>query len=183
MKEQFARFWQQRTPREKGFLSLLTVAVVVIGVVPAVLSPIQEAFSDQSERMAKLREAYEATPDMLARYTKLVARRKEVENFYKGANLSSDPMNHLETLLKDVAQAGGTYNVTPKPGVPLTGKYAHKSFAVNFQTTSYENLTAFLRALTGGSQPMLLSEIKLDKPATSHLINVSLVVSGFEVVK
>ncbi len=43
-----------------------------------------------------------------------------------------------------------------------------------------ENLSAFLKELTTGTQPMLLSAITLDKRGAADTITVQLEVSGFE---
>lgn len=182
MKEKLITFWQQRTPREKVISALAVALIVVLVVYPSVIAPIQAAFAEQSRKLKELKITYTVTPDILARYTKLVARRKDIESFYQRANVSSDPLTHLETLLRDTAKASGTYNVTPREGVQLGGKYAHKFFVVNFQTASYENLTEFLKALTSGTQPMLLSQISIDKRGSSEALNVQLEVSGFEAI-
>jgi Tfp pilus assembly protein PilO len=183
MKEQLITFWKQRTAREKGILVAAAIFVFCVVIYPTVLAPIQEAFSEQSRQLTELKNTYEATPEILARYSNLVARRKDVDAFYSRADLSADPLTHLETLLRDTAKAAGTYNVgTQKEGIPLGNKYIHKFFTVNFQTSSYEDLSAFLKALTNGPEPMLVSQINLDKRSGSETLNVQLEVSGFEAV-
>jgi hypothetical protein len=89
-------------------------------------------------------------------------------------------LSYLEGLLKERAQAAGSYEVTPRQGIQLGGKYTHKFFLVKFKTSSYENLVDFLKALTGGKQPMLISQINLDKQVSGETLNVQLEVSGFE---
>jgi type II secretory pathway component PulM len=175
-----ATYWNQRSPREKviGVVAIAFLAVTV--VYPSLIVPIGEAFSEQSRKLRELKNTYSVTPDILERYSKLVARRKDIDSFYSKVDLSSEPLSYLESLLKDTAQAGGTYNVTPRDGVQLGGKYSHKFFVVNFQTASYENLVAFLKALTSGKQPMLISQINLEKRAGGENLNVQLEVSGFE---
>jgi hypothetical protein len=51
---------------------------------------------------------------------------------------------------------------------------------VNFQSTSLESVAAFLKELTTGPQPMLISQINLDRRAATSTLNVQLEVSGFE---
>jgi hypothetical protein len=53
---------------------------------------------------------------------------------------------------------------------------------VNFQTASMENLAAFLKELTTGAQPMLISQINLDKRSGAEALSVQLEVSGFEAI-
>jgi type II secretory pathway component PulM len=183
MKEKLVAFWKQRTGRERIILAAATLFAACIMIYPMLFAPIQEAFSEQSRQLTELRNTYETTPDILARYANLVSRRKDIDAFYSRADLSSDPLTHLETLLRDTAKAAGTYNVgTQKEGIPLGNKYIHKFFTVNFQTSSYEDLSAFLKALTSGPQPMLVSQINLDKRSGSETLNVQLEVSGFEAV-
>jgi type II secretory pathway component PulM len=180
IKSKVAAFWSQRTPREKVFASIAIVFLMVTVVYPTFIAPIGEAFSEQSQKLRELKNTYTVTPDILERYSKLVSRRKDIDAFYSKVDLSSEPLSYLESLLKDTAQASGTYNVTPRDGVQLGGKYAHKFFMVNFQTASYDNLVAFLKALTSGKQPMLISQVNLDKRAGGENLSVQLEVSGFE---
>jgi type II secretory pathway component PulM len=183
MKEKILAFWKQRTPRERVILSMASLFVAVVVVYPSVIAPIQGAFSEQSRQLKEIKNTFEVTPDILNRYAHLVARRRDIDAFYTRADLSADPLTHLETLLRDTAKAAGTYNVsTQKEGIPLGNRYIHKFFTVNFQTASYEDLAAFLKALTSGSQPMLVSQINLDKRSGSESLNVQLEVSGFEAV-
>ena len=180
MKENFLKFWSQRSSRERALLGGLAVLFVFMVIWPAVVKPISEAFARQSRELEEITLTYTAAPDILARYSKLTARRKDLEKFYSGVDVSSDPLSYLERLLRDTAKASGTYNVTPREGTQLGGKYAHKLFIVNFQSTSLENVAAFLKELTTGPQPMLISQINLDRRATTSTLNVQLEVSGFE---
>lgn len=169
-----------RNPREKVLLGGLSVFVAFMVIWPAIVQPISQAFARQSQELEEITLTYTAAPDILARYSKLTARRKELEKFYSGVDVSSDPLSYLERLLRDTAKASGTYNVTPREGNQLGGKYAHKVFVVNFQSTSLDNVAAFLKELTTGPQPMLISMINLDRRATTNTLNVNLEVSGFE---
>ncbi len=182
MKEQFTTFWSNRSAREKALLGGLFVVFIFMVGWPAVVKPISDAFARQSQELDDITLTYTAAPDILARYSKLMARRKELEKFYSGVDVSSDPLSYLERLLRDTAKASGTYNVTPREGTQLGGKYAHKLFMVNFQSASLENVAAFLKELTTGPQPMLISQINLDKRATTSMLNVQLEVSGFETI-
>jgi type II secretory pathway component PulM len=181
MKERIANFWRQRTQREKVVASLALLLFFITVVYPTFVSPVVSAFASQSERLGDLKRIYATTPEVLEKYAGMVARRKDIDSFYGQADLSADPLSYLEGLLRDTAQAAGTYNVTPREGVQLGGgKYVHKFFAVNFQTASYENLAAFLKALTTGKQPMLVSQINLEKRSGADALTVQLEVSGFE---
>ena len=180
MKEQILKFWSERSLRERAMLGGLGVFFAFMVLWPAIVQPISRAFARQSQELDEITLTYTAAPDILARYSKLTARRKELEKFYSGVDVSSDPLSYLERLLRDTAKASGTYNVTPREGTQLGGKYAHKLFVVNFQSTSLENVAAFLKELTTGPQPMLISQINLDRRATTSTLNVQLEVSGFE---
>ena len=180
MKEQLMTFWTERSPRERLLLGGLGIFFSFMILWPALVQPIAQAFARQSQELEDVTLTYTAAPDILARYSKLMARRKELEKFYSGVDVSSDPLSYLERLLRDTAKASGTYNVTPREGTQLGGKYAHKLFIVNFQSASLENVAAFLKELTTGPQPMLISQINLDRRATTNTLNVQLEVSGFE---
>jgi type II secretory pathway component PulM len=180
VKEHIQKFWIERSPRERLLLGSLGVFFAFIVVWPALVQPISQAFGRQSQELEEISLTYTAAPDILARYSKLMARRKDLEKFYSGVDVSSDPLSYLERLLRDTAKASGTYNVTPREGTQLGGKYAHKLFIVNFQSASLENVASFLKELTTGPQPMLISQINLDRRATTSMLNVQLEVSGFE---
>lgn len=182
MNEQLKNFWQNRNPRERVLLSVLSIGLGLMILWPALITPVQGAFRKQSSELEDITLTYTAAPDILARYSKLVNRKKELEKFYSGVDVSSDPLSYLERLLRDTAKASGTYNVTPREGTQLGGKYAHKLFMVNFQSSSLDNVAAFLKELTSGPQPMLISQINLDRRPTTSTLNVQLEVSGFETV-
>lgn len=180
MKEQLQKFWFERNPRERVLLSGLGVIALFMILWPGVVQPVMARFDRQSRELEDITITYTAAPDILARYSKLMNRRKELEKFYSGVDVSSDPLSYLERLLRDTAKASGTYNVTPREGTQLGGKYAHKLFMVNFQSSSLENVASFLKELTSGPQPMLISQINLDRRPTTATLNVQLEVSGFE---
>jgi type II secretory pathway component PulM len=180
VKEKVENFWLERTSRERAMLAGVGIFCTIMLVWPLFVQPISRAFARQSQELEDLTLTYSAAPDILARYAKLTARRKDLERFYSGVDISSDPLSYLEKLLRDTAQASGTYNVTPREGTNLGGKYAHKLFMVNFQSASLENVASFLKELTTGKQPMLVSQINLDKRQSTSTLNVQLEVSGFE---
>jgi type II secretory pathway component PulM len=173
--------WAKRTPREKVIFVVAGIFLSVFVGYPAIVSPVVGAFSAQSARLERIHKAFEQTPKSLERYKTLLGRRQEIDAFYAKADISAEPLSHLEGLLRTVAQAApGSYNIAPKEGVPTAGKYTHRLIDVSFQTSSYENLVAFLKELTGGKQPMLISRIDLTKAANGSVLSVKLDVSGFE---
>lgn len=180
MKEELLAFIQQRTPREKAMGAVAIITLASMMLYPLLVAPVREAFARQSKQLEDLSMTYNVTPAVLTRYAKLLTRRQDLEKFYSGVDLSADPLSYIEKLLRDTAKASGPYNVTPREGSTLGERYVAKIFLVNFQTTSMENLSAFLKELTTGTQPMLLSAITLDKRGAADTITVQLEVSGFE---
>lgn len=183
------------TPRVKSTLSklkpreaVLLVAALAIGVGMGVYSyiiePAAALFEAQKKEFKALTDTSEVAPSILARYLKVAERRKEIEQFYDKVDIRVDPLTHLEKLLREVARvAPGSYTVSPRDGLQLAGgRYAHKIFMVKFETASLENLTDFLRVVTEGQQPMLISLINLEKRPTSESLMVQIEVSGFEAV-
>jgi type II secretory pathway component PulM len=159
--------WAKRTPREKVIFVVAGIFLSVFVGYPAIVSPVVGAFSAQSARLERIHKAFEQTPKSLERYKTLLGRRQEIDAFYAKADISAEPLSHLEGLLRTVAQAA-------------PGSYTHRLIDVSFQTSSYENLVAFLKELTGGKQPMLISRIDLTKAANGSVLSVKLDVSGFE---
>lgn len=183
LKTNLNALWSKRTGREKGIFVVALVLILVVFVYPTFIEPVFAAFREQSTQLARVRKAFEETPKSLERYAKLLSRRKDIDAFYSKADISAEPLSYIEGLLRTIAQAApGSYNVSPKEGIPLAGKYTHRFIDVSFQTTSYENLVAFLKELTNGKQPMLISRIDLVKSPGSEILSVKLDVSGFEPV-
>jgi|GEM_PF-1783645 len=180
---QVKRYLSERTPRE---LAIGAVAIALAALMLAysfIVEPTALAFERQAAAFKDLSNTRSVAPSILARYAKLAARRKEIEQFYEKVDVRANPLSHLERLLREVANvAPGAYNVSPREGVQLGGKYAHKIFIVKFETVSLNNLAEFLKALTAGDQPMLISQINLEKRATNDMLSVQLEVSGFEAV-
>lgn len=179
-----AKIWQgieQRTPREKVMMAGAALLVAGLVLYPAFVEPIQAAFARQSSQLEALDKTYELVPAVLDRYQKLQARRSELEKFYSEINVSEDPLAYLEKLIRDVAQAKpGEYGANPREGSSRGEKYSTRSFNAHFQTTSMENLSRFLKALTTGSQPMLLSSISLERRGSGESLYVQFEVSAFE---
>jgi hypothetical protein len=180
---QVRNYISERSPRELAIALIAVVLLAVMGFYSFVIEPTAAAFERQAAAFKDLSNTASVAPSILGRYAKLAARRMELEQFYEKVDLKANPLSHLERLLRDVASvAPGAYNVSPREGVQLGGKYAHKIFMVKFETTSLDRLTAFLKALTTGEQPMLISQINLEKRPTSDALSVQLEVSGFEAV-
>ncbi len=180
---QIKKYISERTPRELAIGSLAAVLLAAMLVYSVVVEPTAAAFERQAAAFKDLSNTASVAPSILGRYAKLAARRKELEQFYEKVDIKANPLSHLERLLRDVANvAPGAYNVSPREGVQLGGRYAHKIFVVKFETMSLDNLTAFLKQLTAGEQPMLISQINLEKRPTNDALSVQLEVSGFEAV-
>ena len=173
-------FLAKLSPRERWLGLAALVVVFLMAFTSLIVKPFKIAFAEQSSEFTELTTTYDVVPEILSQYGKLVARRKEIEGFYEKIDLKSDPLTYIERLLKDVAQVpAGAYSVTPRDGVPLGERYAHKMYSVQFETTNQQSLAKFLKELTTGSQPMLLSQINVDKRLSSESLRVQLEVSGF----
>jgi hypothetical protein len=173
----------QLSMRERILAVVAVLVVITMVTYSMVIAPSIQAFATQRVNLKDLETIYDVAPDILGRYAKLVSRRREIEGFYEKVDLKSDPLSYLERLLKESAQipAGG-YSVTPRDGVQLGERYLHKIYTVKFEIADWKNLLRFLKDLTSGSQPMLLSQINLDKRQTSDSLNVQLEVSGFAAI-
>jgi len=181
MKDKILELLRQRTPREKVMLFAAGVILAFMILYPLVVEPVQEAFARQSAELESLSNTFSKAPILLERYETRQARRAELEKFYSQVNVSEDPLAYLENLIREVAKAKpGEYGANPRQGSSRGEKYAMKSFNAFFQTTSMENVAAFLKALTTGSQPMLLSSISLERRGSGETLYVQFEVSGFE---
>lgn len=184
MTEKLLDLFRQRSPREKVMLCAAGLIIAFMVLYPLIVEPVQEAFARQSEQLQSLSHAYSKAPMVLERYATLQSRRNELEKFYSEINVSEDPLAYLENLLRDVAKAKpGEYTANARQGSSRGDKYITKSFNASFQASSMETLAAFLKALTTGSQPMLLSSISLERRGSgSETLYVQFEVSGFEAI-
>ena len=79
-----------------------------------------------------------------------------------------------------MAQVPSGYNVDERTQPSLAEKYTHKAYVIRFETNNMENLTAFLKALVYGEQPMVLSRISLEKRLATDSLSVQLEANSFE---
>lgn len=183
VKEEISKFWEARNPRERVLLGGLGLLTACLLIWPAVIQPVLKAFESQRQALEQITLTYAGTPDALKNYSRLLTRRQELEKFYGGVDLSSDPLSYLEKLITETAKVpSGVYTVTPRETQEIGKKYRHKIFLVKFPSSSMDNVAAFLQALTTGPQPMLISQINFDKRMTAENLDVQLEVSGFEAI-
>lgn len=180
-KEKVKSSYNALSKRERVLLVLGVVGVVGIAFYLYGILTVLELFSSQSKRMADVKQALDVTPDMLARYGKLLGRRKEIESFYDKINLKEAPLTHIENLLKTKANATpGSYTVQPRAFPDFAGKYEHTGFIIKFTSSNLDSLVTFLRELTKGQQPMLLTQINIERQISSNTLSVTVEVSGFQ---
>jgi Type II secretion system (T2SS), protein M len=173
--------FQKLSGRERWLIVGGVITLVGMGIYTFLVTPVQEAFTRQARARAELEKSLEVVPDMIGRYAKLVRHRQEIESFYEKLGLQKPPLTHLEDLLRSTAKiAPGSYTVTTRNQPDFAGKYKHLSYAVRFDTTSLENATSFLRELVKGDQPMLLSQLTIERKLSSDSISVQVEVSSFE---
>jgi len=174
--------FRRLSPSERVYAIAAAVIIFALTFYSFVISPTQEAFARQASELHEMRNTFDFTPDVLTRYSKLEARRKEIKQFYEKAGMKAEPLTHLETLIRDVMKLPrGAYTLTPgQERLQPDGEYVHRIISVKFDTTSLEDLSRFLHDVVAGAQPMLISQISLDKRLSSDVLGVQLEVSGFE---
>ena len=187
MLERLKKILQEKFP-SMTFSSRETTLITVIGlgfalyiIFTFIISPTSEAFAKQYERLKSIQQTLEVAPDMVQRYSKLLARRSEIEKFYERIEAKESALSHLESLLLNVGKVQpGTYTVNQRPQPDFADKYKHTAFIVKFDIGNLENLASLLKDIAQGSQPMLLSQISLEKKMSADILSVQLEVSAFE---
>lgn len=173
--------WVKLSGRERGIVVAGILVLIFIVVHVVVYTPIKERFVQQQRKQAEIHRTIEVIPDMLGRYSLLLGRRREIEQFYEKLDLRKPALSHLEDLLRNVANVpSGSYTVTTRTQPDFAGKYKHESFLVRFDTSSMENLAAFLRNVVQGQQPMLLSQITIERKMSADALSVQVEVSSFK---
>lgn len=175
------RAWTKMSTRERGIILVGMLIIVALVLHSVVYTPIKARFVQQSNRQTEINRAIDVLPDMLSRYSQLLDRRSEIEKFYEKLDLQKPALSHLEDLLRNVANVpSGAYTVTTRNQPDFAGKYKHTAFLVRFDTSSMENLAAFLRNVVQGQQPMLLSQLTIERKLSADSLTVQVEVSSFE---
>ncbi|NLF26234.1 MAG: hypothetical protein GX589_11340 [Deltaproteobacteria bacterium] len=165
--------------RERIALGLMLV-LAFVWVIYKFYGVVSNAFLAQSARLSTANSNCRALPFVLERNFKLESRKKAIEKAYQEAQVISEPLAQLETLLKSKPAIDRSFSINDSEPRRFGGKYEQHTFTVRFNISDYPQLVDLLKELTGGPKPFMLKEIKITKTRGGQRLEVGLEVSSIK---
>lgn len=167
------------TRREQAIVVSGIIALFVILVQITVIDPVFAFLEQQQVELEETRKEMNALPNVLARYQRLVQRRKNIEELYKAIEMSEGAFAHLEKLIKEKAGIpAASFDI--KEGLPIKFgmDYEQLPYTISFKITDYNRLIDFLEEIVNGSKPLVISTLDMQKSRLGDHIRVSMQVNS-----
>lgn len=185
MKEKLQELWKQirgysdkMSTREWGLISVAGAAIVIVLALEA-YGQIAAYFNEQALRLNQVEARLGETTNSLQKYLDLKARRDAIESRYREVAVQDDAVSHLENLIKTKAGIQqGLFTIRDSPANPFGGNYEQLPFSVKFNTTNLQALVDFLREVTEGPKPLVLSRLDLNRRRGSDRLDVEISLSS-----
>ena len=166
------------TLRERGIIWLCVVVIIGLGAYSAG-GGIYGAFTEQLAERERVERDYRSVLVLVERYSKLDKRRLEIEARYQKFEVKEGVLSYLERLVKEKGNVqAGRFKITSGKEREFGGNYVQSPFRIKLDTTNLNELVAFLKELTDGSQPLILTELDIQKNLVSNQLSVELDVSS-----
>ncbi len=164
--------------REWILIALASLVIVCIALIE-IYGAVASYFEDQSVRLTQLETRLGSTNSHLQKYLDLKARRDAIESRYREVEIQEGALSHLENLIKTKAGiAQGLFTIRDSPASPFGGNYEQLPFMVKFNTTNLQALVDFLREVTEGPKPLVLSRLDLNRRRGSDRLDVEVALSS-----
>lgn len=177
LQEKIKEWFTSLSEREKGMVLVAVIVTLMVGI-ENVYTPINERMTKQAKELDRLNKELQALPYALERYTKLQASKDLVEREFKGVEMKEGALAYLEGLVKTKAGIAEGFTIRDRTVRKFSEKYEQVPFAVNFRITDFPRLITFLEALTGGEQPLIVSQIELTRSRKADNLDVKIEVSS-----
>ena len=168
--------WRGRSNRER-FLILLgmtSISIILFGQI--VWLPISAAFTQQEVRLQEAERDLQNLPDVIERYLKLRARKTQLEKEYKNLEVKDgNEVSYLEKLLKKDPEIGNDFDIKERGDQKnaIGNEYAEIPFTVTLHTKSLESIVKFMTDVSYGEQPMIITNIDMERnPTTAYFTGV-----------
>ena len=161
LKEQYSKL----SP-EKQKLSLAVLIGIPIVIAFSIYSPIIEAFSSQSIELEEIQKKVTSViPVELKNHFRLKNLRSDIEKEYKQIELHEGTLSYLEKLVKDQIGVNQDYFSIDdnQPPQPFGSIFERTPFTIRFKTSNLEKMTSFLKELSYGKQPFLITKLDMTK--------------------
>lgn len=154
--------------------SLLFVLIAI-----EIVSQIDAFFDEQTLRLTQVEERLGQTTNSLQKYLDLRARRDQIESNYREVAVQEDVLSHLENLIKNKAGIQqGLFTIRDSPPNPFGGNYEQLPMSVKFTTTNLQALVDFLREVSEGPKPLILSRLDLNRRRGADRLDVEISLSS-----
>ena len=170
------------TQREKIIIIVAVCAAVFMGLYQ-IYEPIRESFKAQTAKLVTLDENMRGVGVSIERYMKLKARRDKIEAEYKGIEFKEGALSHLETMLRSKSGITNGFQIKDNQPKEFAGNYEQTPFNIKFTTVSLDSLIDFLKELTHGPRPLIVSKIDLQKSKFADRLEVDIDASSIKRVK
>jgi hypothetical protein len=168
---------QALTEREQKIV-ILCVVVLVIAAVGWVGQTASEAFDDQASRIAKAELQLSKLASEIVQYTKWKQKKDAIEERYRRVEIKEGVPSHLENLVRTKAEITRGFSIKDLGVREFGREYQQEAYTIAFATANLESLVGFLKELSFGSRPVLLSQLDIEMPAHRSALDVRLEVAA-----
>lgn len=160
----FRAWYGKLSKRERHLLSAPLIVVALLLVYVILYRPVASAFAAQRSELAEADLEIKRISALLDKYTRLRAKRQEIENQYREIEIKEGGLTLLENLIRtklDAAPGSFTIKERDNPSREFGGNYEQQPFNVRFNTTDLGKLVYFLQEMVHGPKPLILRKIDI----------------------
>ena len=169
--------------REQSILAL-GAAGLIFFLLSQVYGLVDTALTSQSEIRASLKRDSANAPILIERYLKLKQRHENIESRYKEVNIDEGALSYIENLIKTKAGIGNDpFTIKENEPRAFGGNYQQVLYPIKFNTTNLPGLVEFLREITLGKRPLVLSRLSLTRRKGANRLEVDMDVSSIRKAK
>lgn len=159
--------------REQSIVVTGVVVLVAIGLNQA-YTPISDAFGRQDDRLAELQRYASAAPAVIERYSRLGARKEQLEKRFKEIEFKEGALSYIENLVRQQPGVAPGFDIREGTTKEFGKSFEQQPFIVRFQTTNAAGFVEFLRSVARGERSLLISKLEIQKPRRGDRLEVDL---------
>jgi hypothetical protein len=191
VKRRAAEELRKLSPREQALL-LLAVLGVLAYFFFQLTSAVRQRFADQAAELEKIEAMRhevlgssegDRSPGALQRYLELKSRKGALEAQFKDADIKEGERSYIENLLRTKAGVSERYDIKDEPLKDFGTDYQLAPFTVRFTAMSLKGNIDFLRELTNGPHPLVITELDARKGQVGDKVNITIGLLSIHKVK
>jgi type II secretory pathway component PulM len=179
LKSKLITFFRKLTVREQRIVVGGCIAVVVVSMW-WLQGSMSDAFRIQTNRLSQLSLAEGDVAMQLERLRQLQGRLREVEKNFEKPGPQEGVRSYLENLVTQKAKVASGYSIVPASKLTLGGNYEQARFSIEFPTSDFEGLIAFLEELINGPQSLLVTRLDIMKNLVQGTLFVKVEASSIQ---